>query len=149
MGAVVDNFHAGGVAAHVDLETGRLSAATDLGRCAAVGWRGVHPATGAAIAGRRLPCWPQTKALAIAAHRAFADHVLVGWDVAVLADGPCIVEGNSGPDLDIMQRPVRKPAGEGRLAELCAFHLARRAPRAVGRARLAPSLLRRRAQAGS
>jgi hypothetical protein len=140
-GAAVDNFHAGGVAAHVDLETGRLSSATDLGLRAAIGWRSRHPASRAPIEGRVLPHWPAAKALAIKAHRAFADHVLVGWDIALLADGPCVVEGNGGPDLDIMQRPARTPAGDGRLAQLCAYHLGRirEARQAAAAARLGPT----------
>src|SRR5205085_1403363 len=89
---VVDNFHAGGLAAAVELESGTLGHATDLGVRPTAGWRATHPDSGAAIAGRRLPYWPETLALVMRAHAAFADRILIGWDVAILADGPELVE---------------------------------------------------------
>ena len=42
-----------------------------------------------------------------------------------MADGPRVVEGNSGPDIDLIQRPLRMPFGDSRLGELLAFHLNR------------------------
>lgn len=120
---VVDNFHAGGLAARVDLATGTLGRATDLGLLPTAGWRDAHPNSGAPIVGRPLPCWAETLALAVRAHAAFADRVLVGWDVGIMADGPELVEGNGAPDLDIIQRTHREPIGNARLGELLAFHL--------------------------
>ena len=122
---IVDNFHAGGIAAAVQLDTGILGKATDLGSSAILGWLSRHPDTSAAIEVRALPMWCQAKALAVAAHRAFADRVVVGWDVAILADGPCLVEGNSGADVDLMQRPLKRGIGDGHFADLLLFHLCR------------------------
>ena len=51
----VDNFHAGGIAAAVDVRTGRLGQATDLGMGPDFKWHDVHPLTGAQITGRQLP----------------------------------------------------------------------------------------------
>lgn len=119
----VDNFHAGGIAAAVQLDSGRLGLATDLGFSARIGWLASHPDTGARIEGRVVPDWQDLCALAIRAHRAFPDRVLVGWDIAPLADGPCIIEGNGSPDLDILQRTNRRGFADGRLGELLAFHL--------------------------
>jgi len=127
-GAVVDNFHAGGFAAAIDLATGVLGPATDLGVPAGRGWTDVHPVSGAPIRGRQLPDWPETIALAKAAHRAFSDHLLVGWDIALLEDGPCLIEGNAGPDVDLMQRPHRAPMGGGRFSCLCAHHILQVSP---------------------
>jgi 3',5'-cyclic AMP phosphodiesterase CpdA len=121
----VDNFHAGGIAAAVDLETGRLGPASNMGLRPGVGWRTVHPDTGAAIEGRTLPLWPQVIDLALRAHAAFPQRVVVGWDIAILPDGPAIIEGNVKPDLDIHQRVARMPMGNGRLAKLLAFNVAR------------------------
>jgi hypothetical protein len=77
------------------------------------------------IVGHPLPLWTDTKALAIAAHRAFADRVMIGWDIAITDDGPIIVEGNSSPDLDIVQR-FGAPVCNSRFGELLAWHLRER-----------------------
>jgi hypothetical protein len=122
-GAPVDNIHAGGIAAAVDLATGRLGRATDLGLRTDSQWHERHPTTGAPIAGRILPHWPAVLELARRAHDRIGDRVVVGWDVAILEDGPCLVEGNGKPDVDLMQRPHRAGLGNSRLGELMAFHL--------------------------
>ena len=103
----VDNLHAGGIAAAVALDSGRLSRATNLGTDARLGWLSAHPDTGARIEGRKLPLWDEVKRLAIVAHRAFSDRVVIGWDIAMLDDGPILIEGNGNPDMDILQRFMR------------------------------------------
>lgn len=82
-----------------------------------------HPNTGAQIAGATLHRWDEVRAFAIAAHKVFGDRVIVGWDIAVTPDGPVLVEGNGAPDLDIMQRFVRKGLMAARLGSLLAFHV--------------------------
>lgn len=122
---VVDNLHAGGIASGVRLEDGSLSAASNLGMDSRMGWLDRHPDTGALIVGRRLPLWEEAKSLAVQAHRAFVDRVLVGWDIAITDDGPIVVEGNSSPDLDIIQR-FGTPVCKSRFGELLAWHLQER-----------------------
>jgi len=126
-GATVDNFHAGGIAAPIDLRTGMLDRATDLGLRPDVGWCESHPDTHAKILGQRLPWWPETLELARRAHAAFADRVVIGWDIAVLPDGPVLIEGNGGPDVDIIERCYHEPLGSSRFGQLLAFHLRRAA----------------------
>ena len=92
-----------------------------------------HPDTGAQIEGTPVPCWNEVKARAVEAHRAFDDRVVIGWDVAVLADGPVLVEGNGNPDLDILQRFMRTGLREHRFGELLAHHLRQRAASAPSR----------------
>ena len=121
----VDNVHAGGLAASVHLQSGKLSEATDMGIDARLGWINRHPDTGTPIAGRTLPLWDDVVTLVQRAHAAFRDWVVIGWDVALLADGPWLVEGNCGPDVDLVQRPLRAPFGNGRFGELLAFQLER------------------------
>jgi hypothetical protein len=121
----VDNVHAGGIAASVDLDEGRLDQATHMGMDARRGWIDRHPDTGALITGRLLPMWDDVRELVLRAHSAFSDWVVVGWDIAIMADGPCLVEGNNGPDVDLIQRPLRMAFGESRLGELIALHLQR------------------------
>ena len=121
----VDNVHAGGLAAAIDLDEGRLSQATDMGVDAHLGWIGRHPDTGGQIAGRVLPMWDEVCGLARNAHLAFRDWTVIGWDIAIMADGPRLVEGNCGPDIDLVQRPLRKSFGDGRFGELLVFQLNR------------------------
>jgi hypothetical protein len=120
-----DNVHAGAIAAAVGIEDGRLRQATYSGFDTSKAWIDHHPVSGAAITGRSLPMWGELCALVLKAHSAFNDWVVVGWDVAILEDGPSLVEGNNGPDLDLIQRPLRTAFGSSRLGELIAFHLDR------------------------
>jgi hypothetical protein len=122
-GAPVDNIHAGGIAASIDLATGRLGRATDLGVATTSRWHERHPVTDAIILGRILPHWPGALDLVRRAHALIGDRVVVGWDVAILEDGPCLVEGNGKPDVDLIQRPHRAGLGNSRLGEIMAFHL--------------------------
>jgi hypothetical protein len=122
-GALVDNIHAGGIAAPVDLATGRLGGATDLGVRVDSAWHARHPVTGAPIEGRILPFWPAALELVTRAHDLIGDRVVVGWDVAILDDGPCLIEGNGKPDVDLIQRPHRAGLANSRFGELLAHHL--------------------------
>ncbi|HEY8433046.1 MAG TPA: sugar-transfer associated ATP-grasp domain-containing protein [Sphingomicrobium sp.] len=119
----VDNLHAGGIGALVDVASGRLGPSSNLGADARLGWFSAHPDTGAPIEGLVVPCWEEVKASAVAAHRSFADRIVVGWDIAVLEDGPIMIEGNGNPDLDIIQRFMRIGLREHRFAALLAHHL--------------------------
>jgi hypothetical protein len=119
----VDNFHAGGIAAPVDVATGRLGSASDMGLKATTRWHDVHPVTGGRIHGRAVPYWPEAQTLVVEAHARLGERVVIGWDVAILADGPMIVEANGLPDQDILQRIHKAPSGEARLGQLLAHHL--------------------------
>jgi hypothetical protein len=56
-----------------------------------------HPDTGAVITGLEVPFCEECVALALDAHnRAFARFAFLGWDFALTADGPVILETNSG-----------------------------------------------------
>jgi hypothetical protein len=122
----VDNMHAGGIGALVDIASGTLGKASNLGSDARLGWFSAHPDTGAKMEGRVLPFWEETRRRAVAAHRHFSDRVVVGWDIAILEDGPIFIEGNGNPDLDILQRFMRTGLREHRFAALLAHHLRQR-----------------------
>ncbi len=122
---LVDNLHAGGISAPIDMDTGELGKATDVGAMVGRGWLERHPDNGAQISGRRLPFWRETLCLVERAHATFVGQMIIGWDVPVLVDGPCLVEANVSPDLDIMQIIEDKPLGNARLGQLLAFHLNR------------------------
>jgi hypothetical protein len=119
-------MHAGGIGALVDVASGTLGKASNLGSDARLGWFSAHPDSGAKIEGRVLPFWEETKGRAVAAHRHFSDRVVVGWDIAILEDGPIFIEGNGNPDLDILQRFMRTGLREHRFAALLAHHLRQR-----------------------
>jgi hypothetical protein len=124
----VDNLHAGGIGTLVDVDTGKLGKASNLGADARLGWFSAHPDTGAPIEGMTVPCWEEVKSQAVAAHRAFDDRVVIGWDISVLEDGPIFIEGNGNPDLDILQRFMPIGLREHRFARLLAHHLQQRDP---------------------
>jgi hypothetical protein len=121
--SVVDNFHQGGLAAAVDMKTGAIGEASDIGIKPGMGWREIHPVSGVRFKDRILPDWKKVLELACKAHGAFPHRIMVGWDVAMLKDGPMIIEGNGKPDLDIHQRVEREPLGEKRIAQLVLFNL--------------------------
>jgi hypothetical protein len=120
----VDNIHAGGLACAVSLDEGTLGLASDLGADARLGWHCHHPTTYARIQGTRLPFWDDVKALAVQAHGLFSDRLVIGWDIAITEDGPIIIEGNRGPDMDLMQRFMDVGfCRDHRFGELIAHHL--------------------------
>jgi len=121
--SLVDNIKAGGLMAPIDPQTGTLGPACQ-GR--GPGEYGQHPVSGADIAGRVLPHWSTAVTLARRAHReSFCEYTLVGWDVALTADGPIILEGNGKPCLIVAQRANRRGVGSTRFGELIRFHLER------------------------
>jgi hypothetical protein len=124
----------------VDLATGRLGPATDLGVRVDSAWHARHPATGAQIEGRLLPHWPEALALVQRAHDLIGDRVAVGWDVAILEDGPCLIEGNGKPDVDLIQRPHRAGLGNSRFGALLAHHLKKALAGDTGNGRRADQL---------
>jgi hypothetical protein len=108
--AAADNFHFGGVAAAVELESGRLGEAvhhTPKGNVLV----DRHPETGAPIAGRELPYWDEAVRLALRAHGALRHLATVGWDVALTDDGPVLVEGNTVPNPVLVQLASGVPLG--------------------------------------
>lgn len=91
-GDVIDNFHAGGVAASIDLETGELvSDAFDAEgnefECT--------PATGAKVKGFRIPNWDKLLEVCRNVSGMVEGVNLVGWDFAITPEGVDLIEGNA------------------------------------------------------
>lgn len=91
-GAVTDNFHSGGVAYPLDLQTGEVtgpgrnnSDVTDYFR---------HPSSGAYMPGFRVPFWRELIDYARRAMDVVPSVGYVGWDIAVTPSGPELIEGN-------------------------------------------------------
>ncbi len=99
----VDNFSAGGLVAEVDLESGRLSAAAQIGPGNILGFRPNHPDSGARIEGLYVPCWTEAKELVLKLCEMLPNLDYVGWDVAITEEGPVVIEGNSHPSLRFFQ----------------------------------------------
>ena len=111
--------------APVDLETGELGQITgDKPECLSE-FFDHHPVTGARVTGRMVPRWQEMAQLAVRAHATLPGRVFIGWDIAMTADGPKILEGNSFADPMFPQRVFRQPIGHMRLGELLNFHLGR------------------------
>lgn len=119
-GATVDNLSAGGLAADIDLDTGRLGPARRIAMHTPDHL--VHPDTGYAFAGTVLPGWPALCALAVRAHRSFPQAYTVGWDVALATAGPVLIEANLRWGL-----PLDTLVGETPFVDFCLSLLAARA----------------------
>jgi hypothetical protein len=112
----VDNYHAGGIAAPIDLESGAMGAGVNA---RSLDWCSAHPDTGGRFAGLTVPDWNHARQLAYRAAAALPDFPCVGWDVAVTPEGPVIIEGNSTWGTDIVQRPHRDGVWKGAFREWC------------------------------
>jgi hypothetical protein len=110
--------------AAVDLESGALGMMTGDKADAWLDWSEDHPITHARVLGRVVPCWDEIRAIALAAHAACRDRALVGWDIAVGEDGAVLLEGNSYPDVDFLQRSHQCAAGDSPLGPLLYARLA-------------------------
>jgi len=85
----------GNLEAVIDPQTGALTTACYLDG----GGRGIvsvsaHPITGKPFKGFLIPYWPQVCQLAYRAALAALPMRTIGWDIAITADGPCLIEGN-------------------------------------------------------
>jgi hypothetical protein len=106
----VDNFAKGGLVAAVDVATGELSPARAYEpRGGRVTFHDAHPETGAAIAGRRVPRWPEIREELLELAAAFPFLPYVGWDLVVTDGGFRILEGNNYPGLNVFGPLLRDP----------------------------------------
>ena len=115
-GSVVDNLSAGGIAAPIELGTGTLGRA--FGDDATVAPFADHPDSGAPIEGRVLPDWSAAVALVLHAHRQFPNTGSIGWDVAFTAEGPILIEANTGWGCSSVQSQGGQPLCATPLAEM-------------------------------
>ena len=117
-GRVMDNVDAGGMAARVDLESGRINtvAADKQGHEYAR-----HPLTDAAITGFQLPFFEEAKQMCLEAMRVVPQVRYVAWDVALTEKGPRLIEGNSFPSHAVPQFAAHYPDGIGILPEFRRF----------------------------
>lgn len=98
--AVVDNLGAGGMAAHIDVETGVVDTLA-IDEDAREFLR--HPLSGEFFPGFRIPHWEEAKDLVLRAAKEVPEMRYIGWDVAVTEDGVCLIEGNDRADICVRQ----------------------------------------------
>jgi hypothetical protein len=101
----IDNLAAGNLAAPIDEQTGQISGPgvySDITRKPET----VHPVTGLSIKGFQIPFWPETLELVRQASLKHPQNRSVGWDVAITADGPDLIEGNHDWCKLVWQLPV-------------------------------------------
>ncbi len=102
-GNCVDNTSAGGVYAGIDVDSGIVvsRALNHLGE------RFVrHPDTGVVIPGFKIPYWRESLSLIEDAVPLTVGVPLIGWDIAITASGPTLVEVNTHPGMWTMQAPL-------------------------------------------
>ena len=103
----VDNASSGGIYALVDCESGLVTTE-------AMNYKGEryekHPDTGVGFVGFSIPMWDKCKALVSEAVPLTKGVPMVGWDIAITAEEPTIIEVNESPDLFILQSPRRTGA---------------------------------------
>ncbi|MBO5563025.1 MAG: hypothetical protein J5939_04845, partial [Bacteroidales bacterium] len=98
--SVVDNSHAGGVSAQINIKNGIV----ESDGANTKGERFVcHPDSGIQFVGFKIPNWNQiVESVCMAAQS--AGNPITGWDVVINSEGQVeFIEGNYGPDLDMMQ----------------------------------------------
>ena len=117
-GKIMDNVDCGGMAARVDLISGKLLtvAADKAGNTFTK-----HPITGMEIIGFQLPCFEEAKAMCLEAMRMVPSMRYVAWDVALTEQGPTLIEGNSFPSHAVPQFAAHYPDKIGILPEFRAF----------------------------
>lgn len=108
--APADNFRRGGLSVEIDDETGTLGWGAALPEDGIIHWHDHHPDTDIPLTHEVIPNWRQVKAgMLVVANFAYQTHQIkyVGWDIVILEDGFCILEGNSWPGVNALQ--VHKP----------------------------------------
>lgn len=102
--SVIDNVHAGGLYAQVNVDTGVVE--TD-----GIGVNGenceYHPDSGKKIKGFQIPKWNEIVNTCFEAAK-MSENPIIGWDVVVNNKGLVeFIEGNHGPDIDTSQSPQK------------------------------------------
>ena len=105
-GYCVDNFHAHGMVAAIDTETGTvITKARDFESRLYQ----FHPDTGSRIEGFRIPEWETILETIRTAASMVPGLRYIGWDVTITSSGePCIIEGNSNSGVDVFQTSLQK-----------------------------------------
>jgi hypothetical protein len=103
----VDNLAAGNLAAPIDEHTGVVAGPgvySDITKPD----ESVHPITGVPIEGFQVPFWEDTLEMVRKASLKHPQNRSVGWDIAITAHGPDLIEGNHDWCKLVWQMPVKR-----------------------------------------
>lgn len=117
-GKVMDNVDCGGMAARVDLATGKL---LTVGADKAGNTFTHHPITGTPIVGFTVPFFHEAMDMCNFAATKVPQMRFVAWDVAITENGPVFIEGNSFPSHAVPQFAAHYPDGIGIMREFREF----------------------------
>jgi len=97
----IDNLHAKGIAAHIDIESGIIFLpGFDKHNISYL----YHPITELQIVGFKMPFWEECKKFVVEMAYRIPEVGYIGWDVVLQEDGKCIlIEGNDNADHDVQQ----------------------------------------------
>lgn len=104
----VDNSTAGGLAAAVDLETGKIVTRAASYKAPNRTWYDCHPDTGARIIGSVIPRWQELLDMVQELAKIVPEQKCVGWDMALTDSGWVVVEANAKPIVSIIQVLTQK-----------------------------------------
>ncbi len=99
-GKEIDNVSAGGLAVEIELETGKFK---KYGYDDYLQQYESHPDTNFVFESHKIPNWDHLKKLVVESAILFPGLNSIGWDVAVTANGPLIIEANSNYQLNGIQ----------------------------------------------
>ena len=103
----VDNMAAGNLAAPINIDSGMINGAgvySDITKAD----EELHPVTGISITGFKIPFWNEGLQMAMEAALLHPENKSVGWDIAITANGPELIEGNHNWCKLLWQMPVNK-----------------------------------------
>ena len=117
-GKVVDNFNAGGIAAPIDLESGKISGPAVSKNIQDEKIYYEHPLSNEKIIGFEIPHWDKVIKMVESACHMVPEVRTVGWDVAITEDDVLLVEGNHNWCKNFFQQVF----GEGKRALILSFY---------------------------
>ncbi|NLO86799.1 MAG: hypothetical protein GX096_15440 [Clostridiales bacterium] len=117
-GNVMDNVDQGGMAARVDLASGKL---LTVGADKQGNTYTHHPMTNTPIIGFDIPFFKEAADTCLKAAQKVPQMRFVAWDVAITEKGPVFIEGNSFPSHAVPQFAAHYPDGIGIMREFREF----------------------------
>lgn len=104
----IDNFHAGGIAVNIDIETGCLDGEGFKLSPSDPWWFVKHPSTQVVLDGYSLPHWELLIDTVKKASLVFPQARTIGWDVAITPNGISLIEGNHNWYKLIMEKALKR-----------------------------------------